>query len=69
MLTTCTCMCIAHEFHSAVETTTVILADNVVELELLKATFFAGVLVLKCDTSWTGVSWSSYSFDNFFYKT
>ena len=30
--------------------------------------FFAGVLVLKCDTSWTGVSWSSYSFDNFFIK-
>lgn len=43
MLTTCTCMCIAHEFHSAVETTMVILADNVVELELLKATFFLQV--------------------------
>ena len=41
MLTTC--MCIVHEFHSAVETTTVILADNVVELELLQATFFLQV--------------------------
>lgn len=45
--TTCTCMCIVHEFHSAVETTTVILADNVVELELLKATFFCRCTGLK----------------------